>query len=289
MGSDEQYATSQHHVDHTGAAAIVPEEEVSDKERRQVLRKLDWLLLPLASGCVLLQMLDKTLLNYANLMNFQHDIHIVKQDYAWLGSIFYFGYLAGTPLHAMALQKFTLSPYISVIVVIWGVVLACHAAAMNYSAFLAVRFFLGFFEAAINPGFILLTGRFYTRKEQVIRVAIWYSMNGWAMIVGGSMTYGILIHPAPLMYRWQEMFVGVGVVTIAFGILCLCVSYSDTALSCLLRLKRRATSTNASAALLCCVLRPTSRAFTILSSRGIRPLRQSRTSASTSFSSHFAQ
>ncbi|KAI3624621.1 hypothetical protein CBS14141_003049 [Malassezia furfur] len=217
----------EHHTVHTGAAALVPE-EVSEAERRHVLHKLDWLLLPLASGCVLLQMLDKTLINYANLMNFRADLGLEKQEYSWLGSIFYFGYLAGTPLHAIALQKFTLSPYISLVVIIWGAVLACHAAALSYGSFLTVRFFLGFFEAAINPGFILLTGRFYTRAEQVIRVAIWYSMNGFAMIVGGAMTYGILIHPAPTLNRWQEMFVGVGVITVSFGILFIMPSSPET-------------------------------------------------------------
>ncbi|WFD01195.1 hypothetical protein MYAM1_003957 [Malassezia yamatoensis] len=211
---------SDHHAEHHGVAALVPIEDISEQDKRHVLRKLDWLLLPLASGCVLLQMLDKTLINYANLMNFQTAIGIASQQYSWLGSIFYFGYLAGTPFHALALQKFPLSPYVSIVVVIWGVVLACHAAALNYGAFLCVRFFLGFFEAAINPGFILLTGRFYTRKEQVIRVAVWYSMNGWAMIVGGAITYGILVNPAPALQRWQELFVAVGVVTVAFGILC---------------------------------------------------------------------
>lgn len=156
-------------------------------------------------------------------MDLQKDLGLKGSEFSWLGSIFYFGYLAGTFVHAYFLQRAPLSPYISIVVIIWGVVLTCHASALSFSSFMAVRFFLGVFEAAINPGFILLTGRFYTRKEQVVRTAIWYSMNGWAMIVGGAMTYGILIHPAPILNRWQEMFVGVGVVTIAFGILCLYV------------------------------------------------------------------
>ena len=66
----------------------------------------------------------------------------------------------------------------------------------------------------------MLTGRFYTRTEQVVRVAIWYSMNGMAMIVGGSMTYGIIVNPAPTIARWKELFVGVGIVTVCFGFLC---------------------------------------------------------------------
>ena len=167
------------------------------------------------------QMLDKTLLNYAAMIDgFFEDTHVNHSQFSWLGSIFYFGYMAGTPLNAYLLQRLPLSPYISVIVVLWGMVLACHSAALSFSSFMAVRFFLGFLEAAINPGFIMLTGRFYTRTEQVVRVAIWYSMNGMAMIVGGSMTYGIIVNPAPTIARWKELFVGVGIVTICFGFLC---------------------------------------------------------------------
>ena len=45
-------------------------------------------------------------------------------------------------------------------------------------------------------------------------------MNGMAMIVGGSMTYGIIVNPAPTIARWKELFVGVGIVTVCFGFLC---------------------------------------------------------------------
>lgn len=174
-------------------------------------------------------MLDKTLLNYANLMNFQKDANLTGQDYSWLGTIFYLGYLAGTPVHALCLHHLPLSPYISTVIVVWGVVLACHAACNDFSSFMACRFLLGFFEGAINPGFILLTGRFYRRQEQVIRVAVWYSMNGWAMVVGGLMTYGIIAHPSPYLLMWKEMFVAVGCATVGFGFFCLLVMPSSPA------------------------------------------------------------
>lgn len=52
---------------------------------------------------------------------------------------------------------------------IWGGVLMCHAATQNYAGLVTARFFLGVGEAAVAPGFGLLTGMFYKREEQPAR------------------------------------------------------------------------------------------------------------------------
>lgn len=45
----------------------------------------------------------------------------------------------------------------------------CHAATKNFAGLMCARFFLGVGEAAIAPGFTLLTGMFYKREEQPMR------------------------------------------------------------------------------------------------------------------------
>lgn len=45
----------------------------------------------------------------------------------------------------------------------------CHAAAKNFGGLMAARFFLGVGEAAIAPGFALITGMYYKREEQPAR------------------------------------------------------------------------------------------------------------------------
>ena len=45
----------------------------------------------------------------------------------------------------------------------------CHAAAKSFGGLVAARFFLGVGEAAIAPGFSLITGMFYKREEQPAR------------------------------------------------------------------------------------------------------------------------
>ncbi|WFD34156.1 hypothetical protein MCUN1_000992 [Malassezia cuniculi] len=201
-----------------GVAELALEVEPDEKEQRRVLFKIDLLFLPLASLCVLFQMLDKTLLNYANLMGVKDDANLSGSEYSWLVTIFFLGYMIGTPMHAWFLQHVTLSRYVSGVMTVWGIVLMCHAACASFSAFMAVRFFLGFFEAAISPALVLLTGRFYKRNEQVVRVLVWYSMNAWAMLVGGLMSFGILSNPPTHLHMWQEMFIAIGACTIAFGV-----------------------------------------------------------------------
>lgn len=45
----------------------------------------------------------------------------------------------------------------------------CHAATKDFAGLMCARFFLGVGEAAIAPGFTLLTGMFYKREEQPMR------------------------------------------------------------------------------------------------------------------------
>lgn len=169
-------------------------------------------------------MLDKILLNSAVLLDIKKETHLTSSwQFTWINSIFYFGYLTGTPIHVYFLQHVPLNYYVSGIVTFWGVVVGLHAACEDYSKLLTIRYFLGLFESAITPGLILMTGRFYTRREQMVRTAIWFSFNGWAFVLGGLITYGILRQGEPAhIKKWQELYIILGVVTFVWGILCFC-------------------------------------------------------------------
>ena len=49
----------------------------------------------------------------------------------------------------------------------------CHAACTSFAGLMVARFFLGVGEAAIAPGFTLITGMFYKREEQPVRYVHW--------------------------------------------------------------------------------------------------------------------
>lgn len=107
-----------------------------------------------------LNYLDKTTLSYASVLGIQSPqgeggIGLVGKQYNWLGSMFYFGYLAWEWPTSRLLQQLPLAKYSAFNIIMWGTVLTCFAAVKNFSGAVAVRFFLGFFEAAVTPGFAL--------------------------------------------------------------------------------------------------------------------------------------
>ena len=58
-------------------------------DEKALVRKIDWYIMPLMWSCYCLQYLDKTLLNYANVMGLQTDAHITKDQFSNLALVFY--------------------------------------------------------------------------------------------------------------------------------------------------------------------------------------------------------
>jgi MFS family permease len=51
--------------------------------------------------------------------------------------------------------------------VCWGSIACLHAAVSNYHQLMALRFFLGFFEAGFFPGVVYFLTLFYKKNEMV--------------------------------------------------------------------------------------------------------------------------
>ncbi|KAJ5261336.1 MFS allantoate transporter [Penicillium angulare] len=196
--------------------------EIDEATNRRLLRTIDWHIMPLMCLVYGMNFLDKTTLSYASIMGLKDDLDLVGDQYQWLGSLFYFGYIAWEYPTTRLLQRLPLSKYSGTCIVLWGMILSCFAAAKSYSGAIAIRIFLGVFEAAVTPGFALLTSQWYTRNEQGKRVNIWYSFNGWGQIFGGLVAYGIAVgtekHGSDIA-PWKIVFLFTGLLTVVLGIL----------------------------------------------------------------------
>ncbi|PWN31097.1 MFS general substrate transporter [Jaminaea rosea] len=192
------------------------------RANKRVLLKTDLTVLPLMCVIIMLQYLDKAILSYAALLGLTQDLQLISNEYSWAASIYYFGMLAGLPIWWLLLQRVSLAAVVGGAVSIWGAVAMCHAACHDYSGILAARFFLGFFEAAIVPAFIILVGRAYTKKETISRTAIWYSFNGVALIIGGGVSHGLLTSRSAATASvaiWRQLYLILGGITIFVGLL----------------------------------------------------------------------
>ncbi|KAJ5918163.1 hypothetical protein N7454_010538 [Penicillium verhagenii] len=160
---------------------------------------------------------NKVSIGYAALLNLRADLGLVGDQYSWATSAFYFGYFAWSFPTTWLIVRLPIGKYLSCVVVLWGIILICHAACTNFAGFVAARFFLGVLEASIAPGFSFMTGMFYKREEQTLRHGLWYLGNSAAGLFGGLLAYGIG-HIDGALYSWQYMFILFGSVTAAWGL-----------------------------------------------------------------------
>ncbi|KAL9533038.1 Thiamine pathway transporter [Sphaerulina musiva] len=195
-----------------------PVREMTVEDEKRLVRKIDWMIMPLMWMCYCLQYLDKTLINYANVMGLEEDTNMSKDEYSHLALIFYVSYLAFEFPHAYGMQKLPTARYIGTMVFFWGVIVAVTAACTNYGALVATRVLLGVFESAVAPSLILITSMWYKRNEQPQRVGLWYLGTGTGTIFGSLISYGFQHVNSRTFYSWQIMFLTVGLITCVVGI-----------------------------------------------------------------------
>lgn len=176
-------------------------------------------ILPIFLITQLLQFLDKTALNYANVFGYQEALGLEGSQFNYLAAMVYAGYWFGTYPAGWLIGRYRAQRVMAVSCLIWGLMVVLLTQARSYSSALAVRFFLGIFEAAVTPGLTLMTGFYYTRREIPLRQCIWYSSLGWGGIIGSYISMGIStlpksIHPE----RWEILFFILGGVTMLWAV-----------------------------------------------------------------------
>lgn len=146
--------------------------EIDEATNKRLLRTIDWHLMPIMCCVYGINYLDKTTISYASIMGLKTDLKLVNDQYQWLGSMFYFGYLAWEYPTSRLLQRLPLAKYSAFNVIMWGTTLALFATVSNFGGAVAIRFFLGVFEAAVTPGFAMFTSQWYTKREQGARTGM---------------------------------------------------------------------------------------------------------------------
>jgi ACS family allantoate permease-like MFS transporter len=116
------------------------------------------------------------------------------------------------------LQKFPTSKYFGAVLVIWGAVLLSIAFTKTFSQIMALRFLLGFLEAATYPAMFLLIATMYRRSEQVTWFGVMFMSNGIAGILGSLIGVGILgMKTVGGISSWQWSMIIFGIVTAVLG------------------------------------------------------------------------
>ena len=218
--TNEAWKTSQTGDGDTAKALFSEPDEVNgylDLEEKRLERKIDLMILPYLAVCYAFFYIDKTTLSYAAIFNIQEDLQLKGTEYSWLSSIFYFGFLAWAIPTNFLMQRLPIGKYLGANIFMWGFFLMLQAAAHDFKTLAVLRALSGAAEACSDPSFMLITSMWYTRRQQPVRMGIWYTANGLGIAGGGLLGYGIG-HIKGSLPSWKYEFLIIGAMCSSWGI-----------------------------------------------------------------------
>ncbi|KAH7150228.1 putative vitamin H transporter [Dactylonectria estremocensis] len=189
-------------------------------EEKKLVRKIDCFLMPILWIMYILNYVDRTNIGNAKIAGMADELSLSDDDYAWVLSVFFFGYLICEVPSNMILSRSRPSIFLPTIMLIWGALSALMAISKTYGALLGFRFILGCIEAGFFPGVLYLLSCWYTKAELGKRFAIFYTAAVLSGAFGGLLAGAITsnLHDAHGIAGWRWLFIVEGVATVGVAI-----------------------------------------------------------------------
>lgn len=194
---------------------------------RKLLRQVDLRLLPLCVLMYILNYLDRNNLAAARFAGTPSLEQALNMDpdgsqFPTAVSILFVGYILMQIPSNLFLNKIGKPAlYLPTVMVAWGIISAATGAVQSYGGLLAIRFILGFVEAAYFPGVLFFLSSWYTRKELAFRTALLYSGSLISGAFSGLIAAGITngLDGARGITAWRWLFIIEGAITVAIALM----------------------------------------------------------------------
>ncbi|KAF9023047.1 MFS general substrate transporter [Hymenopellis radicata] len=198
---------------------VDPTYKIDPVAEAKLRRKLDLLLLPVATLCYTFVFLDRGNIGNARSAGLVADLGLHTYDFNIGTSLFYVMYLICEIPFALLIKRvgFWLVP---LSIVLFGIVTLCTAFIHDRGGFYATRIVLGMSEAITMPGLSYLLTRYYRRHELTSRVGCFMLVAaGCAGGFGGLLAAGLLsVDHIGSRKSWENIFLVEGIITTGFGL-----------------------------------------------------------------------
>nr|QFR37062.1 MFS transporter [Cyberlindnera americana] len=194
--------------------------EYDEEKDKKLLRKIDFVVLPMIMLLNVAMFMDKSSLSTSAILGIQDDLNMEGDMYSWLSSGFYLGYLVFELPASLLLQRFPLVKTLGAFLTLWSLILILHGAVHNYASLMVLRVLLGMLESSINPGLVMITGQYYKVQEQFMRTTLWFCANGVAVILMNCIGYAMVEYEDTYSISpWRMNFYIIGSISMVIGVL----------------------------------------------------------------------
>ncbi|CAI4212299.1 unnamed protein product [Parascedosporium putredinis] len=192
--------------------------EWTEDEENRLVRKLDFLLMPLlVLGFFALQ-LDRGNIGNALTDNFFKDVGITQNQFNVGQQLLSLGIILLEIPSNLILYRIGPTIWIGGQIIAWGLVATCQAFQKGLPAYMVTRLLLGLCEAGFIPACLFTMTRWYKSNETSKRFSWFFIGNTVASAMTGIIAYGILhMRGVAGLAGWQWLFILEGIFTILVG------------------------------------------------------------------------
>lgn len=165
---------------------------ISEDERKRILRKIDWRLVPMLFLLYLISFIDRANIGNAKIEGLLETLDMSGQQYNVALAIFFIPYTLAEIPSNMILNLFRRpSVFMGSIVFAWGIIMMCMGFVHGFAGLCITRVLLGLFEAGFFPGAVLIISKWYLPGESQTRIALFFTASALAGAFSGLLAFGI--------------------------------------------------------------------------------------------------
>jgi sugar phosphate permease len=185
-----------------------------------LIRKLTLRIVPFLFLCYVVLFLDRINIGFAQLQ-MKRDFGFTDAMYGLGAAVFYAGYVLGEVPSNMLLARFGARKTFSRILLLCGITSMCMMFVSNSTAYYALRFMLGVFEAGSFPGIILYITYWFPANRRAAIVSVFIAGVAVAGVLGGLFSGWIMrdMEGVFSLFGWQWMFAFEGLPAFMLGMI----------------------------------------------------------------------
>ena len=189
----------------------------SDRLESAVVSRLMWRLMPFLFLLYIVAYLDRINVGFG-VLQMRDQFALSDRVIGRASGIFFIGYFFFQLPSNLVLEKVGVRRWISLLMILWGVISCLMIFIRGPISFYTMRFLLGAAEAGFFPGIILYMKRWFPAKARATAVAWFMTANPLAGVVGSPISGSLLnLHSAGFA-GWQWMFLIEGLPAILLGV-----------------------------------------------------------------------
>ncbi|ETN40994.1 uncharacterized protein HMPREF1541_02926 [Cyphellophora europaea CBS 101466] len=203
------------------SSSTVREEQdpIDPKAERQLVRKIDWQLIPVLFFLLMAAFLDRINIGNARLLGLEDDLGMRGNDFNIALFMFFIPYILLEVPCNLIMKKVRPSIWLSGLILGFGITTICQGLTQNFAGLVVCRIFVGVFEAGYFPGAIYLISMYYKRYELQLRINVFFSSSVFAGAFSGLLAYGIGHMDNVRGYSaWRWLFILEGVATVLLAL-----------------------------------------------------------------------